>query len=134
MTDLVSTWPVVLELPLGGDDRDDEGVLLDGAVERLFAEARGAYAEVCPELDLSDAAVSEIVVRRGAAAEGEVAVVGIAVVEVFPTTFTMDLRVRPAEGPGIAATGSCVVAPAGGVSDALRRRLIDLAQTARHHP
>ena len=134
MSELVSTWPVVMELPVGDEDRDADGVLTDDGVERLFAEARSAYADLCPELDLAAATVSELVRRPGGvAAPGRAAVVGVAVVEVFPETFTMDLRVRPAEGSGIAASASCTVAPAGGVGAELRSRLIALAQTARHY-
>ena len=134
MSEILSTWPVVVELPLRAEDRDGEGFLTDDALERLFAEARAAYAADCPELDLVTAAVTDVVLRRGAvAAPGDLALVGVAVVEVFPDTFTMDLRIRPAEGSGIAGSASCVVAPAGGVGGELRSRLIALAQTARHH-
>jgi acyl-CoA thioesterase FadM len=134
MSEVLSTWPVVVELPLRAEDLDPDGFLTDEAVVRLFAEARRAYAEVCPELDLESADLTDVVVRPGAvAAPGALARVGVAVVEVFPETFTMEARVRPEQGAGIAATASCVVAPAGGVTDGLRSRLIALAQTARHH-
>jgi acyl-CoA thioesterase FadM len=134
MSEVLSTWPVVVELPLGAEDRDADGTLTEAAVDRLFAEGRVAYAAECPELDLADADVTDLVLRRGSvAAPGQVAVVGVAVVEVFPDSFTMEARIRPAEGSGVAATAACVVVPAGGVTDALRARLIALAQTARHH-
>jgi hypothetical protein len=134
MSEILSTWPVVVELPLRAEDRDGDGFVTHDGIERLFAEARAAYAAECPELDLDAATISELVLQRGAvAAPGGAAVVGVAVVEVFPDTFTMDLRIRPAEGRGIAGSASCVVAPAGGVADELRSRLIALAQTARHY-
>jgi hypothetical protein len=120
MSEILSTWPVVVELPLRADDRDADGFVTHDGIERLFAEARAAYAAECPELDLDAATIGELVLQRGA-------------VEVFPDTFTMDLRIRPAEGRGIAGSASCVVAPAGGVADELRSRLIALAQTARHY-
>jgi hypothetical protein len=133
MTEMVSHWPVVLELPVRTHDRDADGCLTDDALERLFAEGRAAYAAECPELDLTTADVSELALRpRGAPAEGTTAVVGIAVTEVFPDGFTMEAKVRPEEGSGIAGSATCLVSPAGGVSDELRSRLIALAQTARH--
>ena len=134
MSEILSTWPVVVELSLRAEDRDGDGFLTDEGIDRLFAEARAAYAAECPELDLASVDVRDVVLRRGAvAAPGDAVLVGVAVVEVFPDTFTMDLRIRPAEGSGIAGSASCVVAPAGGVTGELRSRLIALAQTARHH-
>ncbi len=80
MTEMVSHWPVVLELPVRTQDREADGCLNDEALERFFAAARAAYAAECPELDLAAATVSHVPLRpRGAPAEGTSAVVGVAV-------------------------------------------------------
>ena len=131
---MLSRWPVLVELSLLDGDRDADGFLTDLAMAHLFAEARRAYASECSQLDLAAAEVRDVVVRRGAvAAPGSTASVSAAVVEVFPDRFTMEARIRPAEGLGIAGSASCVVAPAGGeVSDALQAELIALAHGARH--
>ncbi|HJR25511.1 MAG TPA: hypothetical protein VJ804_08565 [Acidimicrobiales bacterium] len=133
MSEVLSTWPVVIPLALRDEDRDADGFLTTDAVTRLFATGRAAYAAECPELDLDSAVVRELVAKRGGvAAPGAEVLVGVAVVEVFPEQFTMEVRIRPDEGHGVAGTASCAMAPPGGVSDELRSRLIALAQTARH--
>ena len=134
MTEMLSRWPVLVELSLLDDDRDADGVLTDAAVTRLFVEVRGAYAAECSTLDLPTAEVRDVVVTRGAVPVPDAFVsVSVAVVEVFPESFTMEARIRPGEGAGIAGSASCVVVPAGGaVGDALRAELIELAQNARH--
>ena len=133
VTEMMSHWPVLVQLPLRDEDRDADGFLTDAAVARLFAEGRTAYAAECTELDLAAAEVTDVVTRRGAvAAPGALALVGVAVVEVFPERFTMEARIRALEGAGTAASATCAVAPPGGVSEALKARLIALAQAARH--
>ncbi len=134
VTEMVTHWPVLEQLTLHEDERDADGFLTDGALTRLFAEVRGAYAAGCKALDLTAAEVRDVVVRRGSVpAPGADASVSVAVVEVFPESFTMEARVRPAEGLGIAGSATCTVVPAGGaVSRELKAELIALAQTARH--
>jgi hypothetical protein len=58
--------------------------------------------------------------------------VGVAVAEVFPDRCTVEIRIRPAEGPGVAGAATCSVRPPGGVDDVLRAELIERAQGARH--
>jgi hypothetical protein len=61
--------------------------------------------------------------------------VAVAVVEVYPDSFTMTARIRPAgpaSGDGIAATAWCSLAPRGEVTNAMRDEFIAHAHSARY--
>jgi hypothetical protein len=133
MTEVLSHWPVVVELPLQDGDRDAAGFLVDEGIARLLAAGCAAYAAGGTRLDLAAATVDDVVLRRGAVPvpDGVVAV-GVAVAEVFPDRCTVEIRIRPAEGPGVAGAATCSVRPPGGVHDVLRAELIERAQGARH--
>ena len=133
MTEVLSHWPVVVELPLQDGDRDAEGFLVDEGITRLLAAGCAAYAAGGTRLDLATATVDDVVLRRGAVpVPGGVVAVGVAVAEVFPDRCTIEVRIRPAEGPGVAGAATCAVRPPGGVGDELRAELIERAQAARH--
>jgi hypothetical protein len=136
MSGIVSRWPVVVTLPVTASDRDAAGRLVDGAVERLAAEARSAYFERCATVDPSTIDVRSSRVQTGqCAATADEVTVSVGVVEVYPETFTILARIRPvgpADGDGIAATATHSLAPGGGVSTAMRDEFINHAHTAAH--
>jgi hypothetical protein len=133
----VSTrWPLVVPLPVLAGERDDDGVLTVPGIERLFTEARTAYFEQCSTVD-----AATVEVQRGTADPGRAAVddegvtVAVAVVEVYPDSFTMTARLRPrgpSDGDGIAATAWCELSPGGAVTTAMRDEFIAHAHGARH--
>jgi hypothetical protein len=133
MSGMVSKWPVLVSLPIAPDDLDDEGALVRDAAERLFARARDVYFARCRTVDVAALEVLEVDVRPGGAdvGSGEVTV-SVSVVEVFPDRFTMNARIRPAAGEGIAADAWCSLS-AGEVSAAMRDEFIGLAHGAAHY-
>jgi hypothetical protein len=132
MSGMLSTWPVLVPLPVAGDDVDGEGRLTAPAVLGLFAQVREVYLSSCTTLVGRAVEVADVVVTPGVPVGlGEV-LVSASVVEVFPDRFTMHVRVRPAEGEGIAAEGRCSILPGGPVTDEIRDELIALAHAARH--
>jgi hypothetical protein len=133
MTDMVTHWPVRIEVPLEGLARDAEGYLTEDGVAEVFAAVRSAYLEGCTTLTGVEVTFEDVRLERGAVpVEGDHLVVAAAVNEVYPTLFTMVARLRPAEGEGIAGSASCDVRPAGGITKAVQAELIARAQTARH--
>jgi hypothetical protein len=129
---MVSRWPVLLSLPVGATDRDEDGRLTDAGVERLFAQARAAYFEQCRTVDASALKIVSCTVQRGRAEVGDGASVSVNVVEVFPDRFTMTAMLRPDAGGDIAATAFCSLSPGGIVSTAMRDEFIALAHAARY--
>lgn len=134
MSSIVTRWPVLVSLPVTADDRDDEGRLTAACVERLFARVREVYFGMCRSLDGRELTLSEVVVGLGPApVEVGEASVSVSVVEVFDDRFTMDARVRPAEGDGIAAEARADVFPGGAVTREIRDELIAHAHEGRHY-
>ena len=132
MSGIVSRWPVVVSLPVGADERDDEGRLTEAAVERLFAEVRAAYFEQCTTVDRSALEVRETKVRVAGEPVGDAVTVSASVVEVFPDSFTMNARIRPGEGGEVAAEAWCSLSPGGEVTKPMRDEFIALAHAATH--
>jgi len=109
--DVLTTWGVVL----------DHGAIVD--VERRtsagdwFAEGRGAFFDGCPRLAAflrdEDAELRVTAEQVGPVdiASGTVGVrIGVSVVEVRPTSFTMAVRIRPTgQDAGSPANGRCTV-------------------------
>lgn len=91
---MVSRWPVLVSLPVADSDRGADGRLTEPAVERLFAQARAAFAK-CATVDDSTLELRESTVQPGTASAGDGVTVSVAVVEVFPDRFTMEARLRP---------------------------------------
>ena len=130
---MLSRWPVVTSVPLQATDRDDEGRLTDAALERILSAGRAAYAELCQTIDWPASEVAETTVRRGAVAVASDAVtVSVNVVEVYPESVTMAVRIRPAEADEIAADARCTVLIGSGVTPTIRDELIAIAQNARY--
>ena len=133
----VSTrWPIVVSLPVLAGERDGEGHLVASGIERLFAEARTAYFATCSTLGGVTVELQRATVEPGGAPVDDAGVtVAVAVVEVFPDSFTMTARIRPngpADGDGIAATGWCQLTPGGEVTNAMRDEFIAHAHAARY--
>lgn len=135
-SEILTRWPVVVSLAVTPADRDADGRLTAPAIERLFTEGRAAYFDECSTIDGSTVEVRGSTVQPGRAAVSDDGVtVAVAVVEVFPDSFTMTARMRPdgpSDGEGIAATAWCSVSPGGTVSTALRDELIAIAHAAKH--
>ena len=132
-TDIVSRWPLVIPLPVGPGDCDANGYLADATVERMFALARARYFELCATVDASTIEIPRSVVARGDAAVTPGGVtISVSVIEIYAETFTMAARIRPADGPGVAADARCSASPGGDVTDAMRDEFIALAHAARH--
>jgi hypothetical protein len=134
MSSMVSRWPVLVSLPVTAADVDDDGVLTTAAAERLFERAREVYLAQCRTLAGRRIEVLGVAVTPGGASvePGEVTV-SVSVVEVFADRFSMNVRIRPAAGEGIAADGWCDVFPGGEVTTAIRDELIAFAHEARHY-
>ena len=134
MSEILSRWPVVVSLPVGADDCDADGRLTEAAVERLFAEARTAFFDECDTVDASTVALRATQVLPGDVGVGEAGVtVSVSVVEIFDDGFTMEARLRPADGPGVAAMARSSMSPGAEVSKAMRDEFIALAHAARHY-
>jgi acyl-CoA thioesterase FadM len=129
---MVSRWPVVVALPVDASDLDADGRLTNAAVEHLFAGARAAYFDRCATVDDSRLEIRKSTARARDAAPGDGVTVSVNVVEVLRDSFTMEARLRPADGDGIAATAWCSLSPGAEVSKAMRDEFIALAHAASH--
>jgi acyl-CoA thioesterase FadM len=129
---MVSRWPVVVELPIEASDKGADGQLTNTAVARLFAQARAAYFDRCATVDVSRVEIRKSTSRAGDTAPRDAVTVSVSVVEVLRDRFTMEARVRPADGDGIAATAWCSLSPGAEVSKAMRDEFIALAHGASH--
>jgi acyl-CoA thioesterase FadM len=108
---VLTTWGVVLELdPAGGRERGTSAA-------SVFAEGRRAYFDRCPRLAsflrAEDAelrpAAEHVDGIDDAAWTGGIRV-GVSVVEVRPSSFTMAVRIRPAgDGAGPSTNGRCTL-------------------------
>jgi hypothetical protein len=104
--DVLTTWGVALDIdPPAGSERGTSAA-------SLFAEARRAYVDRCPRLasflraeDAELRPAAEHVDRLDAEWTGGIRI-GVSVVEVRPTSFTMAVRIR--------AVGEEAVPPANG--------------------
>src|SRR4051794_30510854 len=125
---MFSRWPVLLTLSVAEDEMDATSALSDAAIERLFAVGRASYFEQCHSFDPAATEISGRTVRRGdARISGGTVSISVGVVEVYPESFTMAARIRPAEGDdrdGISADARCQVLVSSGVTDAIRDELI----------
>ena len=129
---IASKWPVLVSLAVVDGDCDDDGALTEAGVERLFAEARAAYFAECSTIAAEDVVVEQHVAEPGLVVDGDGVTVSVAVIEVFPDSFTMHALVRGA-GDG-AARARAKLAPASGeVTDAMRDEFIAKAHAARHY-
>jgi hypothetical protein len=130
---IVSRWPVVRRIEVGPADLDADGYLLAPAAARIFAEVRRVYLDDCATLGALDVMVRECVVERGDARVDEPTVTAATnVSEIYPESFTMTLRVRPASGPGIVASGLCSLTTGGALPIACRDEFIARAHNARY--
>jgi hypothetical protein len=128
---MVSKWPVLLFVPVGGEDREEDGRLTEEACARMFAAGRAEYFEQCRTIDGDAVAVLEAPAARRTAPVGDQVSISVNVTELFPDRFAMTARIRPAEGDGIAADAVCTVS-AGEVSAEVRDELIAIAHAAPH--
>jgi hypothetical protein len=132
---VVSSWPVLLTLPLAAGEFDGDGVLTDAAIERAVDAASAEYFEQCTTFDAANSAAGELEVRRGSATVDATTPnlsVSAGVVEVYPERFVLAARIRADGDDGVVADVQRSVSPAGGVSDQVRDELIALAHAARH--
>ena len=108
---MLTTWGVVLDGdPAGGGERG-------ASAASLFAEGRRTYFDRCPRLasflraedaELRLAAEHVDGIDDGAWAGG--IRIGVSVVEVRPSSFTMALRIRrPGDGTGTPTNGRCTL-------------------------
>jgi hypothetical protein len=133
VTEMMSHWPVLVRLPLAGDERDADLFLTDEGIASLFRRVRAAYLDQCATLVGVPLEVADVEVQRGSVpTPGGRVSAAVAVVEVFPDHFTMTSRMRPDVGPGVAATATCRIVPAGGVTREVQAELVARAQSARH--
>jgi acyl-CoA thioesterase FadM len=132
-TDIVSRWPIVIPLALEDGDCDDDGRLTEAGAHRMFARARARYFDLCRTIEPATLEVQRLAVAPGSAAVNASGVtISVNVTEIYPDAFTMSARIRPADGPGIAADARCSVFPGGEVSNAVRDEFIALAHNAHH--
>lgn len=129
---MISRWPVLVSLPVGAEDRDEDGLLTEPAIERLFAHARRAYFDRCATVEETTLKLRESSVHRGTAAAGDRVTVSVSVTEVYPDRFTMRAMLRPWATDGTAATARCSLSPGGEVSTHMRDEFIALAHAATY--
>jgi len=132
MSDIVSRWPVRLTLPLERDDRDGDDRLTEAAVERVFAIAADAYFDRCDTVGAGRVVIAERVTVVGVPVAGDQVTISVGVIEIYPDEFTMEARVRPAEGEGVAARAKYRYKVDGGVGEPMRDEFIALAHAARY--
>jgi acyl-CoA thioesterase FadM len=130
MSAMLSRWPVVLSVPIDEFDVDDQNVLTDAAIARIFGRARTAYFELCSTIDESSAEAVTVSIERGCAVEPTHVTISVGVVEIYPNSFTLEARLCPAEGEGIAARVRCSVT-VGELTEQMRDEFIALAHAAR---
>jgi acyl-CoA thioesterase FadM len=132
-TDIVSRWPVVIPLPLEAGDCDADDRLTEAGAARMFAIARARYFDLCRTVDVATLEVQRLAVARGSApVHASGVTISVNVTEVYPDTFTMSARIRPADGPGVAADARCSLFPGREVSNEMRDDFIALAHNARY--
>jgi hypothetical protein len=132
-TDIVSRWPVVIPLALADGDCHADGQLNEAGAARMFALARARYFDLCRAVDRATLEVQGLAVAPGSAAVNASGVtISVNVTEIYPDTFTMSARIRPADGPGVAADARCSLFPGGRVSTAMRDEFIALAHNANN--
>lgn len=130
--EMVSRWPVLLSLPVVDGDRDEHGCLTAAGVERLFAEARHSYFDLCTTVDESVLELRDSSVQLGNAAVSDDGVtISVQVTEISPDSFTMTARVRPRDRSDLGANASCLLS-GGEVTNEMRDEFIALAHNARH--
>ena len=128
---MLSKWPVLLFLPVGGGDRDEDGRLTAEACERMFAAGRAEYFAACRTIDPGAVEILEAPAPRRTATVADEVSISVNVAELFPDRFTMTARIRPARDDGIAADAVCTVT-AGEVTVEVRDELIAMAHASRH--
>jgi len=143
MSEMVSRWPVLISPSLEPDDVDNDGRLTLAGAERLAAEARDAYIGSCRTLDGAAIEVerSKVVIGRASVEDG--VTVSTAATELFPDSFVMSTRIRPAGGPSgplsgrrgpvVAADVTTTVGIGGGLGTDVRDEMISLAHSASHY-
>lgn len=132
---ILSRWPVRVTVSITEADLEADDRLTTAAAQRCFAVARDAYFAKCTTLDPAAIEVRDVAITNtNAAASGATVTVSVSVVEIFPDIFTMNMRIRPEEGDGIAADGTCTLSLGTGqlVTDAIRDEFIALAHGARY--
>ena len=131
--EIISRWPTRLDVALTDGDCDADGRLNQTGAARLFAVARAAYFDESTALDQELVAVRTCTIRIGdAPVAGHKVSVSVNVNELFDDEFTMTTRMRPTSSAGIAATGTCSLGLAGGVTRAVRDEFIAREHGARH--
>jgi acyl-CoA thioesterase FadM len=108
--DMLTTWGVVLNLdPAACGERTS-------SADDAFAEGRQAYFERCPRLisflraeDAELRPTAEHVYDVDAAAVTGGIRIGVSVVEVRPTSFTMAVRIRPGDRAGRPTNRRCTL-------------------------
>jgi len=132
VSDIVSRWPVRMTLPIEREDRDADDRLTEAGVERLFAIAAETYFDLCETVGAGRVATAERVTVVGVPVGGDHVTISVGVIEIYPDEFTMEARVRPAEGEGVAARAKYRYTVDGGVGEPMRDEFIALAHTARY--
>ena len=147
MTGIVSKWVVLREHPVGADDVDADGNVLDEVLARWVEEACAAYLDRCRLLDeMRDRDGLVLRSRVGALPPGarlgrpSVVAVSAGAREVRRSSFTIAVRLRAAGESGDTALNvACVVSledPATGeareLEDNVRDELMALEHAATH--
>lgn len=130
--EIISRWPTRLEVALIDGDCDADGRLNETGAARLFAVAREAYFDESTAVDPGLLALRTCKIGIGdASVAGHKVSVSVNVTELFDDQFTMTTRMRPTSGAGIAASGTCSLGLAGGVTRAARDEFIAREHGAR---
>jgi acyl-CoA thioesterase FadM len=102
MGGIMTKWLVLDEHPVTPEDRTDEGVVSDAALQRWVETARAAYLEHCPVLNGRTDGVLRLrdnaPVRAVHLGQAGSVVVSASVTEVRPASFTISVRARPLDG------------------------------------
>ena len=133
MVGMLSRWPVVIPVSVGASDRDEQGVLTEAAILRMFEQARRVYLDECSTVDAGSLEVTQAAVQRGPAPASDEITISVSVVEVYDDRFTMNARLRSDDGGEIAGAARCSLMTSSPVTREMRDEFIAIAHAAQHY-
>ena len=133
MSSIVSRWPVLVTSSIAGDDLDAGGHLVQATVRRLGDAVVVALVDASPLLAAAEHTFAPTSAQLNGSFSGPGPVtVSAGPSEIYPSSFTVNLRIRPADGSGATVDAVWMVDVPGGVARALRDELIALNHAAEH--
>jgi len=131
---IATRWPVVVSATVQAGDTAPDGHLTDAGAARLAGVARAAYLDQCTAVTAAEVTIQSTAAAIRPVTVGTDVTVSAAVTEIYPDSFVMATRIRPASGDDGAAVAADVWLrlSSGQVTTELRDELIALAHAASH--